>query len=71
MSASRILLFYLLILNINKYNEKEVYKSSACCFDAFDPDGKHWAAGVDMHRYDWLHFCIAVWRVWSIYSFKK
>lgn len=50
MSASRILLFYLLILNINKYNEKEVYKSSACCFDAFDPDGKHCAAGVDMHR---------------------
>lgn len=29
-------------------------------------DGKHWADGVDVHFHDKLHFCIVVWRVWSI-----
>lgn len=43
-----IFLFYLLIFNINKYNEKEVYKSSVCCFDVFDLDGKYCVVGVDM-----------------------
>lgn len=55
-----IFFFYLLIFNINKYNEKEVYKSSVCCFDVFDLDGKYCVVGVDMYCYDWLYFCIVV-----------
>lgn len=48
-------LFYSPVLNVNKLKGgsiRSIFNVSTCCFDAFDPNGEHWAAGVDLHFND-------------------
>lgn len=43
-------LFYSPVLNVNKLKGgsiRSIFNVSTCCFDAFDPNGEDWAAGVD------------------------
>lgn len=48
-------LFYSPVLNVNKLKGgsiRSIFNVSTCCFDAFDPNGEDWAAGVDLHFND-------------------